>query len=146
MPLHVNHSTRVWQAGLALFFGTFGDTVCQAAQAFLPPFIGRPSEAWRLAKSLMICGALIAAFNSTAGTLVVTYGINIFSSSAAVAAAVLEVAPLFTAQMALHCCSMGTEGILLAARQSGFLCCTYIAIFGGLKVCIQCSVLCWCAT
>ena len=129
------HARSRARAGLALFFGTFGDTVCQAAQSFLPPFIGSPPAAWRLAKSLMLCGALIAAFNGVFGSLAVAYGVRLFSGSAAVAEAIGGAAPLFTAQVVLHCCSMGTEGILLAARESAFLCASYVAILAGLKVC-----------
>jgi hypothetical protein len=121
-------------AGLALFFGTFGDTVCQAAQAFLPPSIGSPERSWRLARALMLCGTLIACFNAVAGTLVVAYGLPLFTSSAMVQHASMTVLPLFSTMMLLHCCSMSTEGILLATRESAFLCASYAAVFCGLKV------------
>jgi hypothetical protein len=64
-----------------MFFGTFGDTTCQAAQAFLPPRVGSPAPAWRLAKALMLCSLLIAAFNTLFGTLAAKFALPLFSGS-----------------------------------------------------------------
>ena len=82
----------------------------------------------------MLCGALIACFNALFGTLAATYGLPLFTASTAVRDAVVPVLPLFTAQMLLHCCSMCTEGLLLAARESAFLCVSYVAILGAVRV------------
>ena len=121
-------------AGIGLFFDTFGDTVCQAAQAFLPPRIGRPASGWRLARALFLCGLLIACINASCGTLLVQCGQRLFTDSAAVSACIATALPLFALQMALHCCSMSTEGILLATRESAFLCVSYVFIFGVTRV------------
>jgi Na+-driven multidrug efflux pump len=129
---------------LALFFAVFGDTVCQAAQAFLPSLVGVPDCAWRLAQALMLCGVLIATFNGVAAAAAATIGLPLFTGSAAVATAVWAVLPLFVAQLMLHCCSMCTEGILLAARDSSFLFWAYVVVFGLLKVRICRISLCGC--
>ena len=127
-------NTVAGSAAMAMFFGTFGDTVCQAAQAFLPPRIGTPARAWQLARGIFLCGVLIAVFNSIFGTLAAAYALPLFTASAAVQQAVWSALPLFSVQMLLHCCSMGTEGILLAARESAFLFMSYAAILGVVRV------------
>lgn len=95
---------------------------------------GDPPAAHSLAQALMLCGLLVAIFNSAAGTLVTTVGLAAFTNSPLVAAAASGVAPLFVASVALHCCSMGTEGILLAGRDALFLLISYVANLAAVHV------------
>lgn len=122
---------------LALFFGVFGDTVCQAAQAFVPPIIGSPDKARRLVQSLMLCGVLVALFNGAFGLLLALFGAPLFTSSATVAATMAKVCPLFCAAVMLHCCSMGTEGVLLASRDGLFLVGSYTVNMAIIKVALD---------
>lgn len=117
-----------------MFFGVFGDTVCHAAQAFLPPKIGNPRAAWAFAKAIFACGAIIGTFNVFASSAFAFYTVPLFTGSAAVQAAVRAALPLFAVHILLHCCSMGTEGVLLAARDGWFLLGTYLLSFAVIQV------------
>lgn len=114
--------------------GSFGDTIGSVAQAFLPPSIGTPSQAWRIAKALFLCGLVIAVINSAFGAAILSFAMPLFTSSSAVLEQIASVAPLFILALSLHCCSMSTEGILLAGRESAFLCFSYIGIYFALTV------------
>eukprot|EP00892_Ulva_mutabilis_P003739 jgi/Ulvmu1/1737/UM117_0014.1 len=118
---------------IAMFFGVFGDTVCHAAQAFLPPKIGTPQAAWAFSKAIFACGAIIGVVNVFASTAFAFFAVPLFTSSAAVQAAVRGALPLFACHILLHCCSMGTEGILLAARDAWFLLASYTFAFSVLR-------------
>ena len=117
-----------------MFFGVFGDTVCHAAQAFLPPKIGTPQAAWAFSKAIFACGAIIGTVNVFASSAFAFYTVPLFTGSVAVQAAVRAAVPMFAVHILLHCCSMGTEGILLAARDGWFLLASYIFAFGFLRV------------
>lgn len=124
-----------------MFFGVFGDTVCHAAQAFLPPKIGTPQAAWAFSKAIFACGAIIGCFNVFASSSFAFYTVPLFTGSVAVQAAVRTALPLFAVHILLHCCSMGTEGILLAARDGWFLLASYIVAFATIRVRFRPSLL-----
>lgn len=109
--------------------GHIGDLLPPALQAFMPARIGEPAAAWRLARALMAAGVAIAVINAAAGAVAGSFGLVIFTASAPVKAAVGGVLPLFVITLMLHCCSMATEGVLLAAREGAFLCVAYVVAF-----------------
>jgi Na+-driven multidrug efflux pump len=117
-----------------MLLGIFGETVCQAAQAFLPPRIGAPRAAWRLMRALAACATLIGVANATLGVALARATLPLFTSSAAVAAEAAAAMPLLSAQALLHAVSMGTEGVLLAARDTWFLVASYCAALAMLHV------------
>jgi Na+-driven multidrug efflux pump len=108
-----------------IFSATFGDAVSQAAQSFLPAVLGHPQAAFALCRMLLTCAAVVGATNCAYAGLVPVLAPGVFTTSAAVASGMREVAPVMCAALVLHSASMATEGLLLAGRDLRFLLVSY---------------------
>ena len=117
----------------------FGDAVSQTAQAYLPSCLGDafgeggdakaavvPRAARALAGRLFRVGIFFGGGIALAAAAVARYGSAIFTRDIAVAAQMGSVAPLLLLALSFHTCTLCTEGILLGARQLGFLAKSYI--------------------
>lgn len=98
-------------------------TIClQAGQAFLPPAIGyvaaRPHA---LGRRLLATGAAVGIGNAVAATGVLLLGAGLFAGDPAVVAQVARLVPFVAGTLFIHCCSMATEGIMLAGRRYLYL-------------------------
>lgn len=131
---HLLTQTGSTHAGNAMLFGIFGETICNAAQAFLPPLIGSPTAAWGLIRALSVCALVIGLFNATVGAGIAWATLPLFTTSSEVVAVVTSALPLLSLQGLLHAVSMGTEGVLLAARDGWFLLASYGLAFVALNV------------
>ena len=117
-----------------MLMGIFGETICNAAQSFLPPRIGTPAATWNLMRALSTCALVIGLFNATVGVGVAYATLPLFTNSAEVIAVATSALPLLSMQGLLHAVSMGTEGVLLAARDGWFLLASYGLAFMVLNV------------
>jgi Na+-driven multidrug efflux pump len=108
-----------------IFSATFGDAVSQSAQSFLPGLLGSPTAAFGLCRQLLITGAVVGTVNCACAGLVPVLSPGVFTTSAAVAAGMRQVAPTMCAALVLHSASMATEGLLLAGRDLRWLLVSY---------------------
>jgi Na+-driven multidrug efflux pump len=99
--------------------------VSQSAQSFLPALLGRPAAAFALCRSLLLTGAVVGALNCALAGVAPVLAPGLFTTSAAVAAGMREVAPIMSAALVLHSSSMATEGLLLAGRDLKWLLVSY---------------------
>ena len=124
---------------LYFFFAVMGDGVSQAAQAFLPPVLGSrraTATALMLLASALVLGCCSAVLSSS----VAIAAPGLFTSSITVTSIMRESAPVMSLALLLHTASMGSEGCLLAARDTRFMTLCYlpnaIAAYFTLTVCI----------
>ena len=105
-----------------LFFACAGDAVCAGAQSFLPPAIGSPRRAAAVGKGLLKAGVAAGAANAAlAGAALTAAALpGAFTTCEATRVILASVAPVAAATLGLHCASMATEGMLLAARDLKF--------------------------
>eukprot|EP00873_Tetraselmis_striata_P015543 jgi/Tetstr1/435807/TSEL_024696.t1 len=105
-----------------IFFSVFGDAVSMAGQAFLPPAIGYVAARPRaLGGRLLATGAAVGVGNAVAASAVLLLGAGAFAADPRVVAQVAALVPFVAATMFIHCCSMATEGIMLAGRRYFYL-------------------------
>ena len=105
-----------------LFFACAGDAVCAGAQSFLPPAIGSPRRAAAVGKGLLKAGVAAGVANAALAYIALTAAAlpGAFTTCVATRAVLASVAPVAAATLGLHCASMATEGMLLAARDLRF--------------------------
>ena len=105
-----------------LFFACAGDAVCAGAQSFLPPAIGSPRRAAAVGRGLLKAGVAAGVANAAlAGVALSAAALpGAFTTCEATRAVLASVAPVAAATLGLHCASMATEGMLLAARDLRF--------------------------
>lgn len=118
-----------------IFFSVFGDAVSMAGQAFLPPAIGyMAARPVALGRRLLGTGAAVGVGNAAAASGVLLFGAGAFAGDPLVVAQVAALVPFVAATMFIHCCSMATEGIMLAGRRYHYLVaslalnCTLVAV------------------
>ncbi|CAM9193534.1 unnamed protein product [Chrysoparadoxa australica] len=120
------------------FFTTFGDSLSQAGQAFLPGLLatdppsslrprlfsrkkeGRPLSDTMIRK-IVVLGGMIGGLNAAFAGLLPLRLPHLFTSDAAITKAMHEITPLLSWALLSHACVMGLEGILLAKRQLSYL-------------------------
>ena len=85
-----------------------------------------PRAARALAGRLFRVGIFFGGGIAMAAAAVARYGSAIFTRDIAVAAQMGAVAPLLLLALSFHTCTLCAEGILLGARQLGFLAKSYI--------------------
>lgn len=105
-----------------LFFACAGDAVCAGAQSFLPPAVGFPRRAAAVGAGLLRAGVAAGAANAAlAGAALTAAALpGAFTTCEATRAILASVAPVAACTLGLHCASMATEGMLLAARDLKF--------------------------
>jgi len=109
-----------------MFFAVFGDAVSMAVQSFLPPTIGHPSaQPERLGQRFLMAGAVVGICNSLLASAILLGAAGVFASNPLVIATVADLVPCVVAGLFVHCCSMATEGIMLAGRKYYYLLATY---------------------
>jgi len=119
-------ATHTVMFALLIFSGTFGDTISQTGQAFMPSFLGRPADAFAFAKQLLRLALAVGIVNAVCASIIPLVLPRLFTSDALVAAGMRHLAPVMFATLVLHCSSLATEGLLLAARDLGFLLRSYL--------------------
>ena len=105
-----------------LFFACAGDAVCAGAQSFLPPAIGSPRRAAAVGKGLLRAGVVAGVANAALAAVALSAAAlpGAFTTCEATRKILASVAPVAAATLGLHCASMATEGMLLAARDLRF--------------------------
>ena len=98
---------------LLIFSGTFGDGISQAAQSFLPALLGRPAAAFSFSRLLLATATVIGLVNCACAGVLPVLAPGLFTTSAAVAEGMRNLAPVMCAALVLHCTSMATEGLLV---------------------------------
>ena len=98
---------------LLIFSGTFGDGISQAAQSFLPVLLGRPAAAFSFSRLLLATASTIGFGNCVCAGVLPVLAPGLFTTSAAVAEGMRNLAPVMCAALMLHCTSMATEGLLV---------------------------------
>ena len=98
---------------LLIFSGTFGDATSQAAQTFLPALLGRPAAAFSFCRLLLATATVIGLANCACAGVLPVLAPGLFTTSAAVADGMRQLAPVMCAALVLHCTSMATEGLLV---------------------------------
>ena len=102
------------------FFAVMGDGVSQAAQTFLPPVLGS-RRAIKTSLMLLASAMCLGLASAIASSAIATYGHGIFTTNAAVVDIMLRCAPVMSFALFCHTASMGSEGCLLAARDTKFM-------------------------
>ena len=88
----------------------------------MPPAIGRPhANPQSLGLRLIATGAAVGVANSLAASGILLFGAGLFVTDAETVAAVSTLVPYVAAALFIHCCSMATEGIMLAGRRYYYL-------------------------
>ena len=103
---------------LLIFSGTFGDGISQAAQSFLPALLGRPAAAFSFSRLLLATATVIGLVNCACAGVLPVLAPGLFTTSAAVAEGMRNLAPVMCAALVLHCTSMATEGLLVRTLPS----------------------------
>lgn len=124
------------------FFTTFGDSLSQTAQAFLPGMLARdlkrgaaavqasvtppPRAANLLIRKVLLLGVAVGGANACLAGLVPLKLPHLFTYDAVIKQEMRGLVPLLSWSLLSHACVMGLEGILLAKRELGFLAKSYI--------------------
>ena len=123
---------------LFFFFATFGDSLSQSVQNFLPPIYAQDKTP--LSKTFkqferfhfLVAGAFSLVFSTAALFFLKGPGARLFSTDAAILASISAAAPYLTAALVIHPPVMYLEGSIIAKRDVLFLLGSYIVTFGGL--------------